>query len=309
VNASVAFKDGGYAASKAQPGSKVDTDALASSLSRSLTAAPGKLAVKATTEPVQAPLSTATATTTAEKLNGMLSAIGFYVGAERTVPVAPEVAASWLTVTPNAQAGTFSITADQAKIQIAVDALPGQVNRAAVAGEAIVNSSGEALKTIVAGQTARTLGETGTVAKSFATQLSHGEATFPLPVTEEALQTKNVQRSIEVDLGAQRTSMIENGAVVDSWPISAGLAGTPTPTGHFKVFAHVRVQTMSSTQYGYNVPNVEWVMYFSGDDAFHGVYWHNNFGSPMSHGCVGMPISQAQALYEWSPDGIEVYVH
>ena len=40
----------------------------------------------------------------------------------------------------------------------------------------------------------------------------------------------------------------------------------------------------------FETPNVQWITYFNGDQAFHGVYWHNNFGNRMSHGCVGMPI-------------------
>jgi hypothetical protein len=42
-------------------------------------------------------------------------------------------------------------------------------------------------------------------------------------------------------------------------------------------------------------------MYFNGDEAFHGVYWHNNFGTPQSHGCVGMPNYRAKQIYDWSP--------
>ena len=41
----------------------------------------------------------------------------------------------------------------------------------------------------------------------------------------------------------------------------------------------------------YYQPDVPWIMYFTGaGHAVHGVYWHNNFGAPMSHGCVGLPI-------------------
>ena len=34
--------------------------------------------------------------------------------------------------------------------------------------------------------------------------------------------------------------------------------------------------------------------------SLHGTYWHNNFGHPMSHGCVNMRIEDAQALYAWT---------
>jgi lipoprotein-anchoring transpeptidase ErfK/SrfK len=50
-------------------------------------------------------------------------------------------------------------------------------------------------------------------------------------------------------------------------------------------------------------------MYFYSGYAIHGAYWHNNFGAPMSHGCVNMTPGEAQILYNWAPIGTEVYVH
>jgi lipoprotein-anchoring transpeptidase ErfK/SrfK len=60
---------------------------------------------------------------------------------------------------------------------------------------------------------------------------------------------------------------------------------------------------------GYDLPGVPWVMYFYSGYAIHGAYWHNNFGAPMSHGCVNMTPGEAQILYNWAPIGTEVYVH
>ena len=40
----------------------------------------------------------------------------------------------------------------------------------------------------------------------------------------------------------------------------------------------------------------------------HGTYWHNNFGHPMSHGCVNMTNEDAKWLYEWAPRGTLVLV-
>jgi len=48
-------------------------------------------------------------------------------------------------------------------------------------------------------------------------------------------------------------------------------------------------------------------MYFSNDTvpktdgySLHGAYWHNNFGHPMSHGCVNLPVPDAEELYYWT---------
>jgi hypothetical protein len=42
------------------------------------------------------------------------------------------------------------------------------------------------------------------------------------------------------------------------------------------------------------------VQYFYEDYGFHGTYWHNNFGHPMSHGCVNMTNADAKWLFDWA---------
>jgi lipoprotein-anchoring transpeptidase ErfK/SrfK len=50
-------------------------------------------------------------------------------------------------------------------------------------------------------------------------------------------------------------------------------------------------------------------MYFYKGYGLHGTYWHNNFGTPMSHGCVNLSIPDAEWLYYWAPLGTSVKVH
>jgi lipoprotein-anchoring transpeptidase ErfK/SrfK len=58
------------------------------------------------------------------------------------------------------------------------------------------------------------------------------------------------------------------------------------------------------------VPDVPDVMYFNSEaEALHGAYWHNNFGNPMSHGCVNQPLDVAHFMYGWAPLGTEVWIH
>ena len=59
----------------------------------------------------------------------------------------------------------------------------------------------------------------------------------------------------------------------------------------------------------YDLPNVPHVMYFYRDYAIHGAYWHNNFGRPMSHGCVNLSNSAAKWMYGWATVGTPVVVH
>ena len=119
--------------------------------------------------------------------------------------------------------------------------------------------------------------------------------------------SKNKGKWIEVDLSEQRLYAHENGKVVFTTLISSGRYPYRTPIGRFRVWLKVRSQTMSGP--GYRLPNVQWVMYFAGENAIHGTYWHNNFGHPMSHGCINATNQAARWLYNWAPKGTLVVVH
>ena len=55
----------------------------------------------------------------------------------------------------------------------------------------------------------------------------------------------------------------------------------------------------------YNVPNVPWVQYFYADYSIHGADWHNDFGRPVSHGCVNMRVEEARWLFEWAEPSMD----
>ncbi|NOX61315.1 MAG: L,D-transpeptidase family protein [Chloroflexi bacterium] len=112
---------------------------------------------------------------------------------------------------------------------------------------------------------------------------------------------------IEIDLSSQRLIAREGNKVVFRTRISSGLPRTPTPVGRYRIRLKIRRQTMSGP--GYRLPNVQWVMYFVGNYAIHGTYWHNNFGRPMSHGCVNATNKAARFLYNWAPYGTPVIIH
>jgi lipoprotein-anchoring transpeptidase ErfK/SrfK len=117
------------------------------------------------------------------------------------------------------------------------------------------------------------------------------------PVKEEG-------RWIRIDLGEQLLFAYEGARPVRGFVVSTGRPQTPTVTGDFRIRAKVRSQTMrgGSVALGtyYNLANVEWVQYFYADYGIHGTYWHNNFGQPMSHGCVNMTNLDAKWLFDWA---------
>lgn len=113
-------------------------------------------------------------------------------------------------------------------------------------------------------------------------------------------------KMILVELSKQSITAYENGAVVKTVIVSTGLPGTPTVQGDYYVYSKLPSQTMYGP--GYYLPGVPWVMYFYQGYAIHGTYWHNNFGQPMSHGCVNLPSDEAEWFYNFAPMGTLVRV-
>ena len=112
---------------------------------------------------------------------------------------------------------------------------------------------------------------------------------------------------IEVNLSSQTLTAWNSGTPVMQSIISSGTSWTPTVTGRYLVDRKYPSQRMYGP--GYDFEGVPWIMYFWEGYAFHGAYWHNNFGVPMSHGCVHLTPGEAQILYNWAEVGTEVYVH
>lgn len=115
-----------------------------------------------------------------------------------------------------------------------------------------------------------------------------------------------VGREFVVVLGAQMAYAYEDGVLKHSARISSGLPDTPTVKGDFKIKRKVRSQRMTGRDY--DLDNVEWVMYFYAGYAFHGTWWHNSFGRPMSRGCVNMTNADAKWFYEFGAIGTPVHV-
>ena len=129
-----------------------------------------------------------------------------------------------------------------------------------------------------------------------------------------AVQAPGSGKWIAVNLSAQTLVAYEGDWPVFSGRISSGLPRTPTPVGTFSVFTKLVADDMAGGSYAtgdaYFLPKVPYVMYFAaGGYAIHGTYWHNNFGNPMSHGCVNLQTDNARWLFEWAPLGTTVVVH
>jgi lipoprotein-anchoring transpeptidase ErfK/SrfK len=151
-----------------------------------------------------------------------------------------------------------------------------------------------------------------------ATDTPTATATFPPPPTwtpvpyvepeyEAPASGGNGERWIDVDLTNQMVYAYEGDQIVNSFVTSTGTWEHPTVTGSYYIYLRFVYDDMSGP--GYYLPDVPYVMYFYKGYGLHGTYWHNNFGTPMSHGCVNLRTEDAGWLFNWSSIGTLVYVH
>ena len=132
-----------------------------------------------------------------------------------------------------------------------------------------------------------------------------------VPDDELAPLSPNVpesQKFIHVDLRTQYVTAFEGEKMVYRSRCSSG-AGPKTPLGNFLTYhkgpsIHMTNQG-DAVQNIYDLPGVPWVSFFTGNgEAFHGTYWHNDFGKPRSHGCVNLPNNAAKFIYRWTSPNV-----
>jgi hypothetical protein len=126
-------------------------------------------------------------------------------------------------------------------------------------------------------------------------------------LTPIASQVPLSEKRITVDLRKQWMTCSEAGKPVFTTKISSGRQQADgsywTPRGEYITFRkrasrHMVAGNLAS---GYDLPGVPWVCYITDNGvAFHGTYWHNDFGAPRSHGCVNLSPSAAKWLYRWT---------
>lgn len=147
----------------------------------------------------------------------------------------------------------------------------------------------------------------------------HGKEIIPVEENElvRILAERNVlgesndeNKIIKVDLTQQRLYAYEGDRLIYSFLVSSGKWGR-TPTGEFEIWGKFRYTKMEGGSKAlrtyYYLPNVPYVMFFANDEvpksrgfSLHGTYWHNNFGVPMSHGCINMKTEEVALLYQWA---------
>jgi lipoprotein-anchoring transpeptidase ErfK/SrfK len=116
-------------------------------------------------------------------------------------------------------------------------------------------------------------------------------------------------KMLEVRLGEQLLVAYEMGKPVFATRTATGKSGYSiyftTPVGwhvtnHKRPTRHMASTDPASAE-GFDLPGIPWVSYFTESGiSFHGTYWHNDFGTPRSHGCVNLTPQAAKWVYLWT---------
>lgn len=143
----------------------------------------------------------------------------------------------------------------------------------------------------------------------------------PIPLEELTPITPEIpveQKRIEVNLTTQTLTAFEYDKQVLKTSICSGIPNGPrdangiptkTPAGDFRIMdkmpnKHMGNGNLFADFTDYELPGVPWTCFFTDKGhAFHGTYWHENYGVPMSRGCINMRTEEAKWLFRWAkPD-------
>ncbi|MBI3761823.1 MAG: L,D-transpeptidase family protein [Chloroflexi bacterium] len=114
------------------------------------------------------------------------------------------------------------------------------------------------------------------------------------------------ERWIDVDLSKQTLIAYEGATVARTLIVSSGALPYETVTGHFKIYQ--KYETVDLYGPDFFQPAVPYVMMFYPHFALHAATWHDDFGKPVSHGCINLRMADAAWLYSWAPVGARVEI-
>jgi hypothetical protein len=123
---------------------------------------------------------------------------------------------------------------------------------------------------------------------------------------------------IDVSILKQSLTAYEGGRPVYVTLVSTGADGLGDPDkthstiqGAFLIHTKHVTTTMDGDDVGdeFDLRDVPFVQYFTEGYALHGAYWHDDFGTPRSHGCVNLAPLDAAWLYGWTTPGVPAGWH
>lgn len=123
-------------------------------------------------------------------------------------------------------------------------------------------------------------------------------------------------KRIVVSIPEQRMRVYENDMLIYEWPVSTGIADSPTYTGVFQVLS--KEENAYASQWNLWMPHFL-AVYRAGGEVYNGIHalpilssgrrlWAGLLGSPASYGCIILGIEEAQTLYNWAEMGVVVVI-
>lgn len=264
-----------------------------------------------TMEEVSPKITTAIAEEFANKVNIMADEAGYYEAEELKLDI-PRSNFFELVKVEKSDKG-FSIAPQEDSLRNYAETVPERVNKEADNGEAIVDENGKVLKTLDEWQDGYKFADVDGLAERSVKNISEGSSKFQLNGEITKAEVKKNFHRIEVDLSKREVRTYNNDKLVKSYPVAIGKPSTPTDKGNFKVFYQTRIMDMGCTPaYDYCTKDVPFATFYNGGEAFHGTWWHSDFGNPngsmRSHGCVNMTRSDAEEIYYFAQTGTPVHV-
>ncbi len=301
-----------------EPGKGYDLVQFTSAIEK-LVAHPQPLTLPVSTSPVQPLIRPTAFTKLQQEVNQQVGAsLRFTYQGKLIYSASPQDIASWTNFTPDPVKGTVTAAYDPAKIKQFLSQKVGANIAAPAIDRKVIHDPTTGNDTVIQqGQVGRQLDDLDGLAKRVTDSLANNQPlNTEVAITTAPFKTINLAgtgRWIEVDLSEQRTYLWLDNTKIASFLISSGVSWAPTVKGEFAIRHKTPNQVMTggskATGDYYYLPNVKWDSYFYEDYAFHAAYWHNNFGHPMSHGCINMREADAKQLYDFAPIGTKVVVH
>jgi len=145
---------------------------------------------------------------------------------------------------------------------------------------------------------------------------THASRVGPLKRIEK--WARDGERWIDVRVGSQTLVAFDGTKPVYATLVSTGEAGLQDPettkstvVGDFRIYAKNITTTMSSEAVGeeFELKDIPYVQYFREGYALHAAYWHDDFGTPRSHGCVNLSPDDARWLFWWTSPAVPAGWH
>jgi len=329
-NATVVLGEDGttFTTTNSSKGSSLDAEALTQAAQKAATSLDSS-SISLTITSADPKVSDSDAQKVADKANNWVSQDITVTMGEDSYTAESTDKASWITVTNSSDAAP-TIAVDSSKVSQWVKTQAEEASSDPVTGQRNVNANGQVVSTPTEAKDGKTVNNADAVATSITQSLGSSKAysgSFEATTVKAEWKDRTIANGAEklpyqaapgekwVDLNlSNKTVTAYEGATVVHGPVSIvdGGAATPTVTGTYKVYLQYESQTMRGLEPNgdeYVAENVPWVSYFYESFAFHGAGWRSSFGYSGSHGCINMPVPEAQWLYNWLDTNTVVQSH